>query len=998
MAYTRNQSGARTIFRSTHLSDRITRAYIQVYGPQTPEFRQRIVAQTDWIMKHLADEYGSGSGSDWPLDGIHDWTIKGLTYGQDEKSAAKVVEAFSDQNQEPPPASKVQGVREPDHLYDPSWNIVFFQDSGLETVPLPQFDWDIPDLHISENHHRRAHHRHQVQHPVRRHQWLEWMARLCQELPHQVDFAVLEKVSVRDGDKPQAHTVDEWFRFWHETVYMAMQEDPRMFALLRIIHHRRSQARLIGQTWVHGSRLTDSSEAPPLDFSLDGTPAGEASYRALWLEHMTRLLGHQRMDQRLKSAFDLGGLAAAIQPARDLQIDQSGYETLAEGGGLWKILPGYAWQCQQGWKSDEGALEPPQWAWMRLAMGMAVSEVDPQGAALLFYDAISSLGLIPGEVMIRQAGLSDADFLEDRACRVEDRFEGIYEAIYRAAVDTKWTGAVTMDWRQVRSAGHAIGGSRRRSLGVLPFLKMAEAAMVAQGREGDDRPVSVALPLWHREAEGFISFQYQQAPRLQTVLIVPDMFMQRLAEHGVWNFFDPFVFPEVLQRGGGYEAAEKHAEDRRRHYPKSVRTIRADRVWKKIVQSASKGGMSLTFEGSERFFSPFYEKAPPVCGREGVGALPLTTSASGTQGWVSWPSMALNLKQCLEEDGSPSVERLKHLMEQGLRILDNAITASNPDARSTDSLLRPVCLGAVGLHEAVRQAGRRRMESREISLQWISALSEAWAASMLYADQMLVQSRGAAPGWKEFGGGSINPVSAVKEWRQTRGSLGVVITPKYNWDKAVGKLNVSGQRHAAGSVWAPFQAQAAIGRVSPGGVGSLPPFVVRQDEYGVARRMPSPMLMDYALENPEDVSGAGCVLGHPEDAALWPDAVRKRAAPDAQGWSMILEEAALIRPFAGQGVVLTIPYGKNIEELSVLLQQSWWRGVSTVRFAGSANQPVSEEVEGGAEGSLDQLPDQGASKNVGQNAGLEEVKNSSSTMKGADGERPPPDEKTVGRL
>src|SRR5690606_8714248 len=73
--------------------------------------------------------------------------------------------------------------------------------------------------------------------------------------------------------------------------------------------------------------------------------------------------------------FDLKKLGAALKPERDLQFQYLGLQTLYDRYFLHK---------------DEVRFELPQAFFMRVAMGLALREIDREARAIEFYDLISS--------------------------------------------------------------------------------------------------------------------------------------------------------------------------------------------------------------------------------------------------------------------------------------------------------------------------------------------------------------------------------------------------------------------------------------------------------------------------------------------------------------------------------------------------------------------------------------------------------------------------------
>lgn len=92
--------------------------------------------------------------------------------------------------------------------------------------------------------------------------------------------------------------------------------------------------------------------------------------------------------------FDLEHLGAALQLERDELVARDGLEWLYGN-------------CLA--RDRDRCVETPQYLWMRIAMALAVNEGDhKEERALEFYEALSTLKLLPSEKLLRTSGRSEA--------------------------------------------------------------------------------------------------------------------------------------------------------------------------------------------------------------------------------------------------------------------------------------------------------------------------------------------------------------------------------------------------------------------------------------------------------------------------------------------------------------------------------------------------------------------------------------------------------------
>ena len=87
--------------------------------------------------------------------------------------------------------------------------------------------------------------------------------------------------------------------------------------------------------------------------------------------------------------FDLARLGAALMPERDLQFDYLGLQTLYDRYFL---------------HIDEQRIEMPQAFFMRVAMGLALNEIDREARAIEFYDVLSSFDFMSSTPTLFNAG------------------------------------------------------------------------------------------------------------------------------------------------------------------------------------------------------------------------------------------------------------------------------------------------------------------------------------------------------------------------------------------------------------------------------------------------------------------------------------------------------------------------------------------------------------------------------------------------------------------
>ena len=235
--------------------------------------------------------------------------------------------------------------------------------------------------------------------------------------------------------------------------------------------------------------------------------------------------------------FDIDRLGAAIKPERDLQFTYLGLQTLYDRYFI---------------HSDEVRIELPQVFFMRVAMGLAIEEDDPDARAIEFYDLLSSFDYMSSTPTLFNAGTLRSQLSSCFLTTVPDDLDGIYSAIRDNAMLSKWAGGLGNDWTRVRALGSYIKGTNGKSQGVVPFLKVVNDTAVAVNQGGKRKgAVCAYLESWHLDIEEFLELRKntgddrRRTHDMNTANWIPDLFMKRVTEGGDWTLFSPADTPDL---------------------------------------------------------------------------------------------------------------------------------------------------------------------------------------------------------------------------------------------------------------------------------------------------------------------------------------------------------------------------------------------------------------------------------------------------------------------
>ncbi len=392
--------------------------------------------------------------------------------------------------------------------------------------------------------------------------------------------------------------------------------------------------------------------------------------------------------------FDLARLGQAIRPERDLQFTYLGLQTLYDRYFI---------------HSDQQRLELPQAFFMRVAMGLAINEIDREARAIEFYELLSSFDFMSSTPTLFNSGTLRPQLSSCYLTTVPDELEGIYDAIKDNALLSKFAGGLGNDWTQVRGLGAHIKGTNGESQGVVPFLKVANDTAVAVNQGGKRKgAVCAYLESWHIDIEEFLDLrkntgdERRRTHDMNTANWVPDLFMERVADEAEWTLFSPNETPDLHDLTGQafrqrYEAYEAMAD---RGEIKLFKRVSAVALWRKMLgQLFETGHPWITFKDpcNIRYTN------------QHVGVVHSSNLCTEITLHTSKKEIAvcnlgsINLAAHVNENGLDR-EKLQRTINTAMRMLDNVIDYNYyavPQARNSNLRHRPVGLGIMGFQDAL---------------------------------------------------------------------------------------------------------------------------------------------------------------------------------------------------------------------------------------------------------------------------------------------------------
>jgi ribonucleoside-diphosphate reductase alpha chain len=404
------------------------------------------------------------------------------------------------------------------------------------------------------------------------------------------------------------------------------------------------------------------------------------------------------LDERLLQ-FDLPRLAAALRPERDLQFSYLGLQTLYDRYFLHR---------------DERRFELPQTFFMRVAMGLALNEVDREARAIEFYGLLSSFDFMSSTPTLFNSGTCHAQLSSCYLSTVPDHLDGIYESIKDNALLAKYAGGLGNDWTPVRAMGAHIKGTNGKSQGVVPFLKVVNDTAVAVNQGGKRKgAVCCYLETWHLDIEEFLDLRKntgddrRRTHDMNTANWIPDLFMKRVFAGTDWTLFSPSDVPDLHDlTGRAFEQAyiayeEKAARGELRLFKK----IPAPQLWRKML--------SMLFETGHPWIA-FKDAANIRSPQQHVGVVHSSNLCTEITLNTSDEEIAVcnlgsvNLVAHLLPDGAGGYTldqaKLQRTINVAMRMLDNVVDINYyavAKARNSNLRHRPVGLGIMGFQDCL---------------------------------------------------------------------------------------------------------------------------------------------------------------------------------------------------------------------------------------------------------------------------------------------------------
>jgi len=487
--------------------------------------------------------------------------------------------------------------------------------------------------------------------------------------------------------------------------------------------------------------------------------------------------------------FDLARLAKALRPERDLQFQFLGLQTLYDRYFL---------------QTRGVRIELPQAFFMRVAMGLALREIDREARAIEFYELLSSFDFMCSTPTLFNSGTPRPQLSSCFLTTVPDDLDGIFKAVKDNALLAKYSGGLGNDWTRVRGLGAHIKGTNGESQGIVPFLKVANDTAIAVNQGGKRKgAVCAYLETWHIDIEEYLDLRKntgddrRRTHDMNTANWVPDLFMQRVAEDGQWTLFSPDEVPDLHDLyGNAFAERYRHYEQKaERMEMKIARRVRAVDLWRRMLTMLFETGHPwVTFKDPCNIRSPQQH-----CGVVHSSNLCTEITLNTSDSEVAVCNLgSVNLANHVTGQGLDRA-RLARTVKTAMRMLDNVIDINFytiPEARRSNLRHRPVGMGLMGYQDALHIL--RIPFASEAAVAFADTSMEMLSYEAISASSDLAAERGRYATYEgSLWSRGILPIDSIALLAEARGEyLRLDTSTTLDWEELRERVRTIGMRNS----------------------------------------------------------------------------------------------------------------------------------------------------------------------------------------------------------
>ncbi len=421
-------------------------------------------------------------------------------------------------------------------------------------------------------------------------------------------------------------------------------------------------------------------------------------------------------------------------------------------------------------------IETPQYFFMRVSAGLSVRVNE----AVDFYNLLASHDYLPSSPTLFNSGTKHSQmsscYLLDSP---KDSLDAIYDAYKQIALLSKFSGGIGLAFHRVRSEGSLIRATNGLSNGIVPWLRTLDASVAAVNQGGKRKGACcVYLEPWHADVESFLEMrdntgdQARRTYNLNLANWIPDLFMRRSDEDGLWSLFDPKDVPHLTDLyGEAFEKAYVEAEEKKLY----ARQVKARDLYARMMRTLAETGNG---------WMVFKDACNAKCNQTGLpenivhlsNLCTEITEVTSSDETAVCNLGSVNLARHMT-DGVFDFEKLAATVRHAVPMLDRVIDINYypvTQASSSNSRWRPVGLGVMGLQDVFFQMriAFDSPEARSLSAKiqeemYFHALTASCDLAEKYGAHAAFKDTRAARGEFQFDLWGVTPQNALR-WEKLR--------------------------------------------------------------------------------------------------------------------------------------------------------------------------------------------------------------------------------------
>lgn len=374
--------------------------------------------------------------------------------------------------------------------------------------------------------------------------------------------------------------------------------------------------------------------------------------------------------------------------------------------------------------ADGKVIETPSELFRRVAKNLAVVEKKEKRKQVEedFYQVMSRLEFLPAGRTLNNAGTPQSQLANCFVLPVEDSMEGIFDAVKWTALVHQTGGGTGFNFSKLRPKGDVVSkSSGGMATGPVSFMKVFDIATRQVMQGGKKRGANMGiLNVDHPDILDFITCK-GEAGEIENFNIsvgVTDEFMRAVERDADWELKNPRT-GEVVQQ------------------------LKAKSLMRELVSYAWRtGDPGLIFLDPINRNNPLIEKFGPIDATNPCGEQPLHPFDACNLG-------SINLAKFVR-GGKIDYDRLEHVVQTGVRMLDNVIDACRyplPQITETVRQNRRIGLGVMGFSDMLYQM--RVPYDSEAGVKLAGKIAKFIQDTSWGTSERLAKEKGEFPRWKE---------------------------------------------------------------------------------------------------------------------------------------------------------------------------------------------------------------------------------------------------------